>query len=251
MDIKGKNALITGSANGIGRATAIALAEKGARHIHLVDIDATGLSESAALVVALGAQATIHTCDVGDMAALAAVFDASADATPLDIVFNNAGIVTGADLFPNAPVERMQRLFHINFHAVVYGTQLAVQKMGERGGVVVNMGSQAALHPRYRDILYSASKGAVDHFTHCCFPLMESHGVRVCGLNPSLVDTAIVQATGGDRVADWMIPALENNVAMPPSKIGNAVVDLIEDDGNAGVTIEILTTAKLPEALAT
>jgi NADP-dependent 3-hydroxy acid dehydrogenase YdfG len=130
-------------------------------------------------------------------------------------------------MFPDAKVDRMQQLLRINLDAVIYGTKLAVHHMDERGGVVVNMGSNAAVHLRYRDILYSASKRAVVHFTHCCFQLMETHHVRVCGLNPSLVDTPIVHTTRGDRVAEWMVPVLANNVATPTSVIADAVVGLM------------------------
>lgn len=239
MQIQGKVALITGGGSGIGRATALAFADKGAKHVHVVDLNEAGSDETAKMLVEKGCGATVHVCDVSDFDALTRVFDLAATATGLDIVFNNAGVVTGKHLFPETTIERMMKVFAINIDAVVYGTQLAVQHMAGKEGVVVNTVSLAATHPRYRDILYSTSKAAVLHFTSCCFQLMDSHGIRVCGVNPGLVDTPIVNTTGGDKVADWMAPVLANNVALPPSALADAVVGLVEDDGNAGVTIDV------------
>lgn len=234
MDIAGRNALVTGAASGIGRATCLAFAEKGAAHVHLVDLNAEGMAETGRMCAAHGAGFTLHACDVGDLAALERVFAAANAETPLDIVFNNAGMVTGADLFPDTPVSRIETVTDVNVNAVFAGTRFAVAHMRGRGGVVVNTGSTAALGTSFRDILYVATKAAVVQFTGACERLMESHGVRVCAVMPGLVDTPILDTTGGDRRADWMEPILRDNVALPPSALAEGVVALVEDEGNAG-----------------
>lgn len=233
MDISGKAALVTGAASGIGRATCEALATKGASHIHLVDLNEEGCRETARLCGA-NVGTTVHPCNVADLGALEAVFAAAAEETGLDIVFNNAGMVTGADMFPDTPNARIELIVAVNVSAVFAGTNFAVKHMADRGGVVVNTGSTSSLHDRFIDILYSATKAAVLQFTQGCGKLMESHGVRVCAILPGLVDTPIVDTTGGDTRADWMQKILDDNVAMPPAALAAGVVALIEDDSNAG-----------------
>jgi 3-oxoacyl-[acyl-carrier protein] reductase len=239
MDIAGKHALITGGGSGIGRATAIALAERGAAHISLIDVNAQGLEESAELVRQAGAATKTISCDVSDSSALAKAFATAATTAPLDIVYNNAGVVSGAHLFPTAPASRVEQVFGININGVVIGTQLAVEHMAGRGGVVVNTVSTAFNNTTFRDVLYSTSKAAVALFTLAAAQIEEPTGVRVCGVSPGLVDTPILDTTGGDKRADWMEPILTNNRALPPRAIAEGVVKQIEDDGSAGTILVV------------
>ena len=89
MDINGKRAIVTGSAGGIGRATAAMLAARGAAEIALVDVNEAGLAETARLVEAQGAKASFHPLDLSDIAATEAWFSAHGD---VDILHNNAGV---------------------------------------------------------------------------------------------------------------------------------------------------------------
>lgn len=234
MDIAGKNALVTGAASGIGRATCEAFADKGAAHIHLVDVNAAGLEETARLCRDKGTECTVHVCNVGDLAALEATFADANAATPLDIVYNNAGIVTGAPLFPDGPVSRIEAMTDININAVFAGTRFAIDHMKGRGGVVVNTGSTSYNSTTFPDILYIATKAAVFGFTAACAQLEQSHGVRVCSVLPGLVDTPIVNTTGDGGKADWMERILRDNEALPPSALAAGVVGLVEDDACAG-----------------
>ena len=243
MKISGTHALITGGGSGIGRATAIAIAERGAAHLTLLDVNAAGLKETAKLVRQAGATATTITCDVSDAAALTRAFATAAEAAPIDIVYNNAGVVSGAHLFPVAPVERVAQIFAININAVVIGTQLAVEYMAGRGGVVVNTVSTAHDNVGFRDILYTTSKAAVNQFTKAAAQIHAPTGVRVCGVSPGLVNTPILDTTGGDRRAEWMVPILANNLAMPPHAIADAVVQQSEDDTAVGTIITIVSEA--------
>ncbi len=249
MDISGKAALVTGAASGIGRATCQALAAKGASHIHLVDMNGDGCAETAKLCEE-GLGTTVHQCNVSDLAALEAVFDAAAAESGLDIVFNNAGMVTGEHLFPDTPNDRIELITAVNATAVFAGTRFAIKHMEGKGGVVVNTGSTASLHNRFIDILYSATKAAVLQFTQGCAKLMESHGVRVCSVLPGLVDTPIVDTTAGDKRADWMQVILDENVAMAPATLAAGVIALIEDDSNAGEYSIVADEAQVEAATA-
>jgi 3-oxoacyl-[acyl-carrier protein] reductase len=239
MDIAGTHALITGGGSGIGRATAILLAEKGGKHVTLVDVNAKGLDESADLVRKAGAKATVVVADVSDADALTKAFATAAAAAPIDIVFNNAGVVSGAHLFPTAPAARVEQVFGININGVVIGTQLAVAHMKGRKGVVINTVSTAHTNTTFRDILYSTSKAAVAQFTQASAQIEEPTGVRVCGVSPGLVQTPILDTTGGEKRAEWMTPILANNRALPPVAIAEGVVRQIEDDGATGTILTV------------
>lgn len=232
MDIKGKTAIVTGAASGIGRATALMLAEREAREIRLVDIDGAGLSETAALVGRLGSRATIHLFDLADIAAVERWFRSHGD---VDILHNNAGVVSGAAGFPEMPLDRIGWIVDVNLTSLVVATQIAAQAMRARGGgVIVNTVSTVALGCGFRDMMYATTKAGVMMFTRCCAPLKEEWGVRVAGVLPGLTDTPILHRTGGDRAADWMEPVLANNERCQPDDVAAAVIDLIEDDALAG-----------------
>lgn len=239
MEIKGTAAIVTGGGSGIGRASAIALAECGCRHVHLFDINEVGARETAGMVEAAGAKASVHVVDVSDHAGFEKAFAAAMQSSPIDILFNNAGMVTGANLFPDTPVERIERIIAVNLTAVVVGTQLAVRHMEGRGGAVVNTASTTALHTGFRDYLYSMTKTAVLSFTGSCAPLEETHGVRVTAVLPSLIDTPILNTTGGDRRADWMEPILAANVALSPRHVAAVVVALARSEKNGGTHVVV------------
>lgn len=232
MDIKGKRAIVTGSASGIGRATALMLAGRGAADIALVDIDGAGLEESARLVAALGGSARVHRLDLADIAATEAWFNEHGG---VDILHNNAGVVSGANQFPEMAADRIGWVVDINLTSLVVATQVAAQAMRARGGgVIVNTVSTVALGAGFRDAMYATTKAGVMMFTRCCASLKDEWNVRVAGVLPGLTDTPILHTTGGDRAADWMAPVLANNERCQPEDIAAAVIDLIEDDALAG-----------------
>lgn len=235
MDIRGKSAIVTGGASGIGRATALRLAREGAAAITLIDLDEHGLAETAARAADLGARIESRRLDLADIAATAAWFGALEGRGVPDILHNNAGVVSGARQFPEMPVERLQWIVDVNFTSLVVATQVTAQAMrGNGGGVIVNTVSTVALGPGFRDAMYAATKAGVMMFTRCCASLKEDWGVRVAGVLPGLTDTPILHTTGGDRAADWMMPILSGNERCTPDDIATAVIDLIADDSLAG-----------------
>jgi NAD(P)-dependent dehydrogenase (short-subunit alcohol dehydrogenase family) len=243
MDIAGKSALITGAGSGIGRATAVMLAQKGARRVWLVDRDEAGAQATAEAVQALGCEGLVRAFDVTDWARLEACFAQADEAGGLDIVFNNAGMVVGLQLFPETSPERLHAIIDLNLTAVILGTQYAVRQMRKRGGgVVINTSSGAALHTGFRDWLYTATKAGVLAFSKSCAPLKEACNVRVNAVLPGLVDTPILKTTGDGEFADWMAPILASNTALMPEDIAAAVVGIVEDDSLAGEQVVVASS---------
>ena len=244
MDIRGRSALITGAGSGIGRATAVMLADQGAAEVWILDRDETGARETARQVRVAGAKPVVRVLDVTDFAELEAVFEEADFEGGLDIVFNNAGMVVGLELFPDTSPARVHAIVDLNLKAVIFGTQHAVRQMRRRnGGVVVNTCSGAALHTGFRDWLYTATKAGVLAFSKSCAPLKDQCGVRVNTILPGLVDTPILKTTGDGELADWMAPILANNRALRPEDIAEAVVRIVEDDSMAGEEVVVAASA--------
>jgi NAD(P)-dependent dehydrogenase (short-subunit alcohol dehydrogenase family) len=243
MDIKGKTALVTGAGSGIGQATAVMLAGKGARRIWLLDRDAMGARRTAAMLPD-GCEGVVRVLDVADFRALEAAFDDADAGGGLDIVFNNAGMVVGLQLFPDTSPERIHAIVDVNLKAVIFGTQFAVRQMRKRGGgVVINTASSAALHTGFKDWLYTATKAGVLAFSKSCLPLKDECNVRVNTVLPGLVDTPILKTTGDGDFAPWMAPILANNRALRPEDIAEAVVRIVEDDDLAGEQVVVSSAA--------
>ena len=238
MHIEGKTALVTGAAAGIGRAIAVALAEKGVRHLTLCDIDDRGLDETAALAERRGAAVTRRRLDVADHQDCERALEEANHHEGLDIVINNAGIV--ASHYPDMPLERISLLISINLTAVIVGTAVAARLMTARGGgVIVNTASMTAFRPGLADAPYRASKAGVVMLTRCCREL-SAQGVRVNAIAPGITDTPMLEkvADGPDARA-WLESVKRDIRIRAPEEMAAAVVSLIEDDSKAGEVLEL------------
>ena len=232
MDIKGKNALVTGAGQGIGEASALMLAQNGVGKLVIVDINETNLNRVADAIQVLGAEAIVKVCDVSEMDNVIQLFEAAeAETGGLDIVHNNAGIMTGEPDFPDTIMEKMIAVIQINLLAMMVGTRQAIELMRARAaaGVIVNTASIAAFGPITADPAYSASKAGIVNFTQSCAPLQEAFNIRVMAVCPGMTDTAIVP-----HDAEWLQPALAASKLLQPEDIAAAVQKIIEDDSVSG-----------------
>lgn len=237
MNIDGKSALVTGAGGGIGRATALMLAKRGAANVVIVDVNAKGLAHVAEEVRAAGAVAIVKAADLTKLEEVKRVFaEADAETGGLDIVHNNAGKMSGPPDFPDMDAEALISTIDLNLSAMLAGTHIAVNQMRRRGtqGVIVNTASTAAFGAMGPDPAYSASKAAVVNFTQACKGLQERFGVRVMAVCPGIVDTAIVP-----REAEWLKPVLSQIKMMQPDDIAKAVCDIILDDSQAGEYVTV------------
>ena len=237
MEIKGKNTLVTGAGQGIGEACAMMLATNGAAKVVLADVNEANLNQVAEAVRATGAEAIIKVCDVSKPENVIRLFEeAEADTGGLDIVHNNAGIMTGEPDFPDTVMEKMIAVININLIAMMVGTRKAIELMRARNapGVIVNTASVAAFGPMPADPAYSTSKAGILNFTQSCQPLHERFNIRVMAVCPGVVDTAIVP-----HDAEWLQPSLAAIKIMQPVDIANAVKGIIEDDTLAGDQVTV------------
>lgn len=167
ITLRGKTAIVTGGAMGIGLGIAYRLAEAGAR-VAVADIDQEAAESAAEQLVADGMEAIAVTVDVSEEASVRRMVEAVVEAyDAIDILVNNAGI------FPNILVRNMtaddfRRVIDINLHGVFLCTKLAAERMIERGqgGRIINVTSIDALHPSSAGLAhYDASKHGVWGFT--------------------------------------------------------------------------------------
>lgn len=189
----GQLVLVTGAASGIGRATAFAFAEAGARII-AVDRDAEGAARTADMARLIGApQAWGEVVDVADEAAMEKLAD-KVDAAygTVDVLVNNAGIGLSGS-FLQTSSEDWRKVLDVNLWGVIHGCRIFGRRMAERGqgGHIVNTASAAAFQPSRVLPAYSTSKAAVLMLSECLRAELAGQGIGVSAICPGLVNTNI------------------------------------------------------------
>jgi NAD(P)-dependent dehydrogenase (short-subunit alcohol dehydrogenase family) len=226
VDLAGKVALVTGGAMGIGFAVTQALADAGAQVV-LADRDSEAGKQAAAAIGGLFVRADVTDDDeLRRMIETAERFGGG-----LDILVNNAGGIDGP-IYPEAPVERWERVLDLNLRAVMLATQLALDPLSRRGGgAIVNVASVAGLGAGPHGAPeYAAAKAGVVRLT-AALGSLAAEGIRVNAICPDYVDTPAVQ-----RSLAQMSEEERSNVPelVSPEAIAGGVLDLIRDDSLAG-----------------
>lgn len=191
--LDGRVAAVTGGASGIGRAIVLHLARQGAQVV-ILDRDADGAAEVAAEVTALtGIDAPTVTCDVTRVKEVEAAF-ARVDELlgGLNILVNSAGIGQVATIATTSE-EDLDRLYAVNVKGTFLCTKAALPRLiAAGGGVVLNLGSVAALMGVAERFAYSVTKGAVLSMTRSVAIDYLSQGVRCNCICPTRVHTPFV-----------------------------------------------------------
>ena len=190
FDVSGKIALVTGAARGLGRATALALAQAGADVALGLRDRATG-AELAAAIEALGRRALPLQMDVTRRAEVtAAVAEAVRALGRIDILVNNAGIG------PPNPAEAVTEAdFDATLAVNLKGTFFVSQEVGRamiaagRGGRIINLSSQAGFVALPTESVYCMTKAAIAHLTKCLAVEWAPHGINVNAVAPTFIRT--------------------------------------------------------------
>jgi NAD(P)-dependent dehydrogenase (short-subunit alcohol dehydrogenase family) len=193
MEIRGKIAVMTGAASGIGRATAIALAREGADLV-LADVNDDRLEEVRKEIAALGRKGVAVHTDVSKLEDVRKLFDRSmSEMGRVDILMNNAGVhLTGAA--EKIPIADWEWMVGINFWGVVYGINVFLPHMLERGsGHIVNTGSISGLIGSESSISYVATKFAVVGMSESLVAYLRPKGIGVTVVCPGSVATHIFE----------------------------------------------------------
>ncbi|MFF3174236.1 SDR family oxidoreductase [Streptomyces sp. NPDC057900] len=229
----GQLVLVTGAAGGIGRATAFAFAEAGARVV-AVDRDADGAARTAELARLIGAPAAwAETVDVSDEAAMEKLAEKVATEYGIvDVLVNNAGIGLSGS-FLDTTVEDWKQVLDVNLWGVIHGCRLFGKQMAERGqgGHIVNTASAAAYQPSRALPAYSTSKAAVLMLSECLRAELAEKSIGVSAVCPGIVNTnitATARFAGTDAAEEQRLRKRTSKLYgvrnYPPEKVAEAVL---------------------------
>lgn len=234
-NFKNKTALITGAGGGIGRATALAFATKGA-NIVVSDINEEGGQETVAMIKKIGAKAIFVAANVAQKEAVQNLIKETIAAfETIDFAINNAGI--GGPYAPTAHYtdEDWDKVIAINQTGVFYcmREELAAMK-AQKSGVVVNISSMAGLKALPNTIAYVASKHAVLGMTKTAALEYAKYGVRVNAVCPvfthsNLLDGMLEQNPGINEMLLKTIPLRRFG---QPEDIANAILWLCDGESS-------------------
>jgi NAD(P)-dependent dehydrogenase (short-subunit alcohol dehydrogenase family) len=200
MDFTGKVALITGGGGGIGRATALGFATRGAK-VMVVDHDATLGKATADIVIQQGGAATFHQADVTKSASVQDYVKATLDAYGrIDCFFNNAGIEGKVVPIQEYEEEVFDQVIAVNLKGVFLGMRHVLPVMLRQGsGTVVNTASVAGLFGGPGMPAYVASKHGVLGLTKVASSDVAAHGIRVNAVCPGPVETRMMRSLESQR----------------------------------------------------
>ena len=181
-------ALVTGASVGIGKATAIKLAEEGCNLV-LFDVNEEKMALTQVECEKLGAKVKSYVCDVSNEEQVTvSVSDALATFEKIDILVNNAALWKVSRSFLDTPIDQWKQYFDVNVMGVVYVTRAVLPKMIENGyGRIVNVASVAGVYGNRNMACYSATKGAVISFTKALAKEVAESGITVNSVSPGTV----------------------------------------------------------------
>ncbi|WP_405711221.1 SDR family oxidoreductase [Streptomyces xanthophaeus] len=229
----GQLVLVTGAASGIGRATAFAFAEAGARVV-AVDRDAEGAARTADMARLVGAPEAWGECvDVSDEQAMEKLaVKVAAEYGIVDVLVNNAGIGLSGP-FLETTSEDWKKVLDVNLWGVIHGCRVFGRQMAERGqgGHIVNTASAAAYLPSKTLPAYSTSKAAVLMLSECLRAELASKSIGVSAICPGIVNTNITATSrfaGVDAAEEKRRQERSSRLYgmrnFPPEKVAEAVL---------------------------
>lgn len=197
--LSGKNAIVTGAAQGIGRAILIAFAKEGA-NVLAVDRSEELVVDALEEAADYDIKALEMGCDLSNIHSLDAVIHrAETDLGEVDILVNCAGICLTRDMM-EIDEETWRDVFAVNVMAPFFLTQAAAKRMIPRGyGNIINMASISGMLPKLEQIDYGASKAALISITRSTALCLGPHGIRVNAIAPGVIATPLTQSIAEQR----------------------------------------------------
>jgi NAD(P)-dependent dehydrogenase (short-subunit alcohol dehydrogenase family) len=230
--LKDRVAVVTGAASGIGRATAIALANQGC-HLAIADVNDEGLEETKRAIEKTGRSVSAHHVDVSDKQRMQAfVGEVKNVHGATHVLVNNAGVSVGAT-FENHSLEDFEWLFGINFWGVVYGCKFFLPELSRADEAhIVNISSIFGIVGVPMNSSYCASKFAVRGLSEALRVELAEKNIGVTSIHPGGIATNIVKSSRFTDPDD--MPGLKEQTVrafekmLPPEKAAEAIVHGIQ-----------------------
>jgi NAD(P)-dependent dehydrogenase (short-subunit alcohol dehydrogenase family) len=192
ISLKGKRALITGSAAGIGKAMAYRFAEAGA-DLELIDINKRSLAAIKKELSQFKSEINIHKVDVSAREEIDSLWEELSGKEP-DILVNNAGVYPFKNFLEVEP-DFLNKVMDINLNSVFWMCQQMIRRRLKRGGVIINIGSIEAIMPFTEDLApYNISKTGVLALTRALAKEYGKHGFRINAIIPGGIRTPGTEA---------------------------------------------------------
>jgi pyridoxal 4-dehydrogenase len=236
--LEGLSAVVTGAAQGIGRAIAQRLADDGAT-LTLCDINGDGAKAAAE---AIGHGAVGVACDVSDKAQVDDVLQRAAEGGAIDILVNNAAIVPFI-AWDDVDLEHWRRILDVNLTSVFLTSRKATDMMRAAGrkGCIVNIASNTFFAGTPNMAAYVAAKGGVIGFTRALATELGKEGIRVNAVTPGLIESDGVKASPHNEAFGFveMLQAIPGKGQ--PEHIAAVVSFLASDDAGwmTGQTVNV------------
>jgi len=230
MRLKGRTAVITGAAAGIGRAVAERFAAEGAMVI-AADLNAQGARDTEQRIVAAGGRAQAMTLDVGDANAVAGAYaEVERQHGRLDIQVSNAGI-TDRMPFLSMKLDKFERILRTNLIGTMLCGQAAARLMVKSGGGrIVNLTSVSGLQGGTGRSAYGASKAAIINLTQTMAMELAEHGILVNAIAPG--PTQVERTAHGPAQRKAFLDRMAIQRYARPEEIAAAALFLCSDDAS-------------------
>jgi 3-oxoacyl-[acyl-carrier protein] reductase len=240
MKLKDRVAIVTGAASGFGAEIARQYVAEGAK-VAIADIDAAG---AKAVAAQLGEAAIAVACDVSKRADVdAAVAATLARFGRIDIAVNNAGFTHRNQPLLDVDEATFDRVFDVNVKSIFHMVHAVVPLMrGQKGGVILNVGSTAGMRPRPGLTWYNASKGAVNLMSKSLAVELAPDNIRVNAICPVMGATGMLEAFMGmpdtPENRRKFIATIPMGRLSEPRDIARAAVFLASDDAGFVTGVE-------------
>ena len=217
--LDGRVAFVTGAGRGIGAATALRMAEEGAR-VALADVDTEGCQQVAAELSKIGSAGLVLRCDVTDSAVVQEAVDKTASHFGrLDILVNNAGVVRDNLLF-KMPEDDWETVMNVHLKGAFLCSRAAQKYMvQQKYGRIVSLSSTAALGNRGQ-ANYSSAKAGLQGLTRTLAIELGPFGITVNAVGPGFIDTEMTRSTARRQGLDPDAVIAEASKIIPVRRVG-------------------------------
>ena len=246
MNLNSKIAIVTGGASGFGAATALHMAQAGAR-VMVADLNAAGAQAIADKIKSLGGQAESVVADVADKASFEHMVAKTRDVFGgLDILVNNAGTTHRNKPALDVTEDEFDRVYKVNVKSIYWAAQAVLPGFVQQGhGCIVNVASTTGVRPGPGLTWYSGSKAAMINLTKGLALEFARAGIRINAVNPMIGETAML----GDFMGMEDTPANRERFLMRiplgrftrPADVASAVIFLASDEASylTGVCLDV------------